>query len=109
MLKLHLVSLLLIYYTTNFATNAVTNRTDGATHFKVICRLQSFSVEMFRYIIARFLLTSVSCSPSAIAELLVFVCYPDYAKLHEMVFTNSEKGDIISDRSNIRLNFGMVF
>jgi len=30
MLKLHLVDLLSIRYTTNFATNTVTNRTDGA-------------------------------------------------------------------------------
>jgi len=30
MLKLHLVDLLSIRYTTNFAANTVTNRTDGA-------------------------------------------------------------------------------
>jgi len=30
MLKLHLVDLLSILYTTNFAANSVTNRTDGA-------------------------------------------------------------------------------
>jgi len=30
MLKLHLVDLFSIIYTANFATNAVTNRTDGA-------------------------------------------------------------------------------
>jgi len=30
MLKLHLVNLLSLRYTTNFATNTMTNRTDGA-------------------------------------------------------------------------------
>jgi len=33
MLKLHLVDLLSIRYTTNFAANTVTNRTDGAYAF----------------------------------------------------------------------------
>ena len=45
MLKLHLVDLLSLRYTTNFATNTVTNRTDGA-YALVYC---TYSVDRRRW------------------------------------------------------------
>jgi len=45
MLKLHLVDLLSVRYTTNFAANMVTNRTDGA--YALVYR--SYSVDRRRW------------------------------------------------------------
>jgi len=45
MLKLHLVDLLSVRYTTNFAANTVTNRTDGA--YTLVYR--SYSVDCRRW------------------------------------------------------------
>jgi len=79
MLKLHLVDLLSIRYTTNFATNTVTNRTDGA-YALVYC---STSVDRRRWYKQWSVVVLTSTSSITISSFVwLRLCIPQGGGLH---------------------------